>query len=168
MELQNAARKEANGHGIFYSLHGAQFCNCTVSWVNFVDFGSRASPGGTVLVTVTSLAGPVCAGPVYALAISLRHVHVLPGGSCGHSQAAIFLGARSPTLAGHPSRSASPSPMVTQKVGSRVGQTHRRSRPAVSPPQQRIGDRARRLALRPIVLSVLQAVGTRAAMLAIT
>lgn len=65
MELQNAARKEANGHGIFYSLHGAQFCNCTVSWVNFVDFGSRASPGGTVLVTVTSLAGPVCAGPVY-------------------------------------------------------------------------------------------------------
>ena len=161
VELQNAARKEANGHGIFCSLHGAQFCTCTVSWVNF---GSRASPGGTVLVTVTSLSvRGRCAPRHFATACTRaarRQLRPQSGSNlprCGDRP-----------LSHHPSRSALPSPMVTQKVGSRVGQTHRRSRPAVSPPQQRIGDRARRLALRPIVLSALQAVGTRAAMLAIT
>ena len=161
VELQNAARKEANGHGIFCSLHGAQFCTCTVSWVNF---GSRASPGGTVLVTVTSLSvRGRCAPRHFATACTRaarRQLRPQSGSNlprCGDRP-----------LSHHPSRSALPSPMVTQKVGSRVGQTHCRSRPAVSPPQQRIGDRARRLALRPIVLSALQAVGTRAAMLAIT
>lgn len=77
-ELQKI-HKDATGRGIFCSLHGAQFCNRTVSWV---EFGSNATPGGDILVTVTSLAGPVFgARSVYTspLRYNLRP-RVLPGG----------------------------------------------------------------------------------------
>ena len=71
--------KDASGRGIFCSLHGAQFCNRTVSWV---EFGSSVSPGGSVLATVTSLAGPVFAArPVFVSPIRYGlGVRVLPGG----------------------------------------------------------------------------------------
>ncbi len=82
-DLQNI-HKDASGRGIFCSLHGAQFCNRTVSWV---EFGSSVSPGGSadtgsVLATVTSLAGPVFAARSVFVS-PLRYgldVRVLPGG----------------------------------------------------------------------------------------
>lgn len=76
-ELQKI-HKDANGHGIFCRLHGAQFCNRTVSWV---EFGSSAQ-AGSVLATVTSLDGPVFAArPVYASPLRCGvHVDVMAGG----------------------------------------------------------------------------------------
>jgi hypothetical protein len=72
--------KDGSGRGVFCSLHGAQFCNRTVSWV---EFGSAPAAGTEVLVTVTSLAGLVfTAGQVYASPLSYGlHVDVLPGGA---------------------------------------------------------------------------------------
>ena len=60
----NDIHKDAAGRGIFCSLHGAQFCNRTASWVSF----SRGLNGGAVILTVKSLMGPVfgnTSGPVF-------------------------------------------------------------------------------------------------------
>eukprot|EP01045_Picozoa_sp_COSAG04_P015479 COSAG04_NODE_1224_length_7688_cov_2.476216_7_plen_446_part_00 len=49
--------RDASGRGIFCGLHGAQFCNRSVSWV---EMGSSAEDE-TVVVTIRSLSGPVFA-----------------------------------------------------------------------------------------------------------
>ena len=55
-DLDNIHKGPA-GNGIFCTLHGAQFCNRTVSWV---DFGSSSSSAVSVVeLVVTSLHGAV-------------------------------------------------------------------------------------------------------------
>ena len=54
--------KGPDGQGLFCSLHGAQFCNRTLSWVDFssgTGTGTASSSSAAVSIVVTSLRGAV-------------------------------------------------------------------------------------------------------------